>query len=87
MGQDLSKLVGICGLYCGTCPFYLAYRKNDMAYIEKRSQEKGYSFDELRCDGCLSDKVAVHCKDCRHGLGSQNCGNKIVMYSQMDRPE
>lgn len=68
MGKDLSKLVGICGLYCGTCPSYLAYRKNDIEYMERRSQKEGYSLDELRCDGCLSDKVAAHCKDCRHGF-------------------
>ena len=68
MEHDLSNLVGICGLYCGTCPSYLAYRKNDTEYMEKRSQEKGYSPDALRCDGCLSDKVAAHCMDCRHGF-------------------
>ena len=68
MEQDLSKLIGICGLYCGTCPSYLAYRKNDIEYMEKRPHEKGYSLDELRCDGCLSDKVATHCNDCRHGF-------------------
>ena len=68
MEQDVSKLVGICGLYCGTCPSYLAYRKKDIEYMEKRSQEEGCSLDELRCDGCLSDNVSVHCKDCRHGF-------------------
>ena len=68
MEQDVRKLAGICGLYCGTCPDYLAHRKNDMGYVEKRSQEKGCSIDELRCDGCLSDHVSAHCKDCRHGF-------------------
>jgi len=68
MKQDVRKMVGICGLYCGTCPSYLAYRKNDMDQLEKMSQEKGYSIEEIRCDGCLSDKVSVHCVDCRHGF-------------------
>ena len=63
MKQDLGKLVGTCGLYCGTCPYYLAYRKNDIEYMQRRSQEKGYSLDELRCDGCHSDKVAAHGND------------------------
>ena len=68
MEKDARKLVGICGLYCGTCPSYLAYRKNDMELLEKMSRERGYSIEELRCDGCLSDKVASHCVDCRHGF-------------------
>jgi len=68
MEQELSKLVDICGLYCGTCPSYLAYIINDIKYMERRSQEKGYSIEELRCNGCLTDKVAVQCKYCRHGL-------------------
>jgi len=70
MERDLSNLVGICGLYCGTCPSYLAYRKNDTGYVKKRAKEKGYTIEGLRCDGCLSDKVADHCKDCRHGFRS-----------------
>jgi hypothetical protein len=68
MEQDVSKLVGICGLYCGSCPSYLAYRKNDIEYMEKRSVEKGLSLDELCCDGCLSGNVAADCKDCKHGF-------------------
>jgi DNA-directed RNA polymerase subunit RPC12/RpoP len=45
--QDVSKLVGICGLYCGTCPSYLAERKNDVEYIERMSRERA-----ARCPGC-----------------------------------
>ena len=68
MEQDVSKRVGICGLYCGTCPSYLAFRKYDIEYIERLAIAKGVYYDALRCDGCLSDKVAEHCTDCRHGF-------------------
>ncbi|MFH0837933.1 MAG: DUF3795 domain-containing protein [Patescibacteria group bacterium] len=68
MEKDVRKLIGICGLYRGTCPSYLAHRKNDVEMLEKMSRERGYSIEELRCDGCLSDKVAPHCVDCRHGF-------------------
>ena len=68
MKTEVEKRVGICGLYCGSCPSYLAFRKNDAARIEKMSREKGCSADELRCDGCLSNRVSVHCRDCRHGF-------------------
>ena len=68
MEPDATRRVGICGLYCGTCPFYLAVRKYDMEYLEIMATAKGASIDELRCDGCLSDRLAVHCRDCRHGF-------------------
>jgi len=68
MKQDVSKLVGICGIYCGTCPSYLAFQKNDMERLEKMSIEKGLYIHELQCDGCLSDRLASHCIDCKHGF-------------------
>ena len=78
MEQGVNQLVGICGLYCGTCPAYLAYRKNDSAYIEKNAREKGFPPEALRCDGCLSDRVAAHCKDCRHGFRKCAAEKKIT---------
>jgi hypothetical protein len=63
-----EELVGICGIYCGTCPKYLAPRDADRQYLEKVSQEAGISIGEVRCDGCLSDKVFPSCRDCRHGF-------------------
>jgi hypothetical protein len=84
MGQDLNKLVGICGLYCGTCPYFLAYRKNDIKYIERMSQENKCSLDELRCDGCLSDNVAAHCKDCRHGFRTCAAEKKVTWCFECD---
>ena len=68
MEKDVRRLVGICGLYCGTCPSYLAHRKNDTELLKKMARERGHSIEALRCDGCLSDKVAPHCVDCRHGF-------------------
>ena len=53
MVNDINNLVGICGIYCGTCPHYLAYRKNDTVQLEKMSQEKSAPIENLRCDGCL----------------------------------
>lgn len=66
--KDMEKLVGICGIYCGTCPSYLAFQKNDQAMQQERSKSKGLSIEEIRCEGCLSDKVAAHCASCRHGF-------------------
>lgn len=68
MNQDVGKLVGICGLYCGTCPNYLAYRENDTEQLEKISREKGLPVEDIRCDGCLSGHVFPSCVVCRHGF-------------------
>ncbi len=63
-----QKLSGICGIYCGTCPSYLAVRENDREQMEKISRETGIPVDEVRCDGCLSDHPIAHCQECRHGF-------------------
>ena len=63
-----NELIGICGIYCGTCPRYLAPRDNDVEYLKKASQESGFPIEEIRCDGCLSDNVFPACRDCRHGF-------------------
>jgi hypothetical protein len=68
MEKDDWKLVGICGIYCGTCPSYLASRENDAAELERRSKEMGYTIEELHCDGCHSDKVMPSCIECRPGF-------------------
>lgn len=66
--KKVKNLVGICGIYCGTCPKYLAPRDRDTAYLEKNSKESGLPPSEIRCDGCLSDKVYPSCRDCWHGF-------------------
>jgi len=68
MEKGGRKLVGICGIYCGTCPSYLAPRENDVAELERRSKELDYTIEELRCDGCHSDKVMPSCVECRPGF-------------------
>ena len=68
MKQGVEKMVGICGLYCGTCPNYLASRKNDLEQLKKISEATGIPIEEVRCDGCLSDNVFAPCVKCMHGF-------------------
>ena len=68
MEDPIRNRVGICGLYCGTCPYFLAPRIGDTDMMTRFSQEKGIPAEALRCDGCLSDRVSDHCVDCRHGF-------------------
>ena len=66
--QDKTRMVGICGIYCGTCPYYLAHRKNDTAELARLSEEAGLPVEEIRCDGCLSDKLYAPCVECKYGF-------------------
>jgi hypothetical protein len=68
VSKDKNRLIGICGLYCGTCPCYLAYREKDSEQLKQISRETGIPVEQVRCDGCLSDRVMPHCRECRHGF-------------------
>jgi hypothetical protein len=68
MDKDKAKLIGICGIFCGTCPYFLAPRENDLEQLRKLSQDRGISIEDIRCDGCLSDRIMPHCKECKAGF-------------------
>lgn len=68
MDGSLRNLLGICGLYCGDCPNYLAPRQGDFATLEALAAEKGVSPEDLPCDGCLSGQVSGECRVCGHGF-------------------
>ena len=46
MKQDASRIVGICGLYCGACPVYLAHQKNDAELLETEMLDKFVAFHQ-----------------------------------------
>ena len=62
------EMIGICGLYCGDCPFYLASRIGDDEQLESLSRATGLAKKDIVCDGCLSDRVAPECRVCKHGF-------------------
>jgi len=66
--EPAEELLGICGLYCGTCPNYLAAREGDAAELGRISEATGIPVARVRCDGCLSENVFEPCIDCRHGF-------------------
>ena len=72
--QETEKVVGICGLYCGTCPVFLAVRENDAEELKKISKSRSLPIKEVRCDGCLSDRVFEPCIDCHHSF--RQCANE-----------
>lgn len=68
MDHKDEKLIGICGLYCGTCPSYLAWKTNDIEVLHRRAEEYGYTVEQLCCEGCLSDNLMPLCEECPHGF-------------------
>jgi len=67
-----NNFLAPCGLYCGVCGVYYATRDNNENFLERllaMYQEKipgieGVSLDNLKCDGCLSDRVSLFCRRC-----------------------
>ena len=61
-----------CGLYCGVCGVYYATRDENEKFLQKllkvyqgRIPELAQlTTEDLRCDGCLSDRVSYFCRVC-----------------------
>ncbi|MFC2002002.1 DUF3795 domain-containing protein [Chloroflexota bacterium] len=77
MKPDVSRIVGICGLYCGTCPLYLAHQKNDVEQLEKHSKRFNIPVEEVRCDGCHSGRLSPNCVNCPPGFRQCARDNKV----------
>jgi hypothetical protein len=76
--QEARNLAGICGIFCGTCPQYLASRENDTKQMARIARDENLPVSKVRCDGCLSDHVISFCKDCRHGFRSCARGKGVT---------
>jgi len=71
-------LVAPCGLYCGVCAVYIAHGNNNEKFKERlldvyrgKVHGKGrlpnaesLSLKDVRCCGCLSDDLFMHCRQC-----------------------
>jgi len=70
MGQEQKNLAAPCGLYCGACSIYIAGKRGDSKRLEQMAvglaEYVGRVLDvqDLACKGCLSEVVALHCRDC-----------------------
>jgi len=67
-----------CGLYCGVCAIYIAYRDNNIKLKERLvdlykggtpgkgtlPNSESLSTEDIRCLGCLSDDQFMHCRQC-----------------------
>ena len=72
------KFVSPCGLYCGVCAIYMADRDNNRKFKERLAglykgevsgkgtlpNSKDLSPEDIRCSGCFSDELFMHCRQC-----------------------
>jgi Protein of unknown function (DUF3795) len=59
-----GNLIGVCGIYCGACLIYRAYKDNDQKLIHYL-EENGLSKELIRCEGCISGDVSPTCAQCK----------------------
>jgi hypothetical protein len=81
-----SKLLAPCGLYCGVCGVLYASRENNIKFKEgllgfyQKHLPGGekLTIEDVHCDGCLSERPFVYCKECHieecvRGKGYSGC--------------
>ena len=67
-----EKFLAPCGLYCGVCGVLYATRDNNEKFLQKllsvyQSKIPGLddlTAEDLKCDGCLSDRKSIFCQAC-----------------------
>ncbi len=84
--QTDSNLISPCGLYCGVCAIYIAHNDNNEKFKKRlvglyKGQVQGKGIlpnsetlteENMQCNGCLSDNLFMHCKQCE----IRDCTNK-----------
>jgi hypothetical protein len=79
MGMEINpQFLSPCGLYCGVCAIYIAYRDNNIKLKERLvnlykggvsgkgtlPNSQGLTVDDIQCEGCLSERRFMHCRQC-----------------------
>ena len=77
--MDIKKeWLAPCGLYCGVCAIMMAHKDNNQKLKERLANlykgevpgkgtlphSENLSAEDIRCNGCLSDDLFMHCKQC-----------------------
>jgi len=62
--ENKKELAAPCGLYCGVCGIWVAYRDNNTKFKERLTTVYGVSVDDIKCEGCLSDELFGYCQTC-----------------------
>jgi hypothetical protein len=54
----------VCGLYCPACTVFIASQE-DPARLKFLADMSGITPEEMRCNGCRSDKRIPYCDNCK----------------------
>lgn len=71
------NLIGRCGLYCGACSIYRAYKDNG-EYLKRLAEHFKCPPEKVRCEGCMAltpDSWGYDCKivQCLRDKGLEFC--------------
>jgi len=58
-----AQLIGVCGIYCGACLLYRAYKDCDQALTDYLTNV-GIPKEAIRCEGCTSELISPTCVNC-----------------------
>ncbi|HMA68734.1 MAG TPA: DUF3795 domain-containing protein [Candidatus Mcinerneyibacterium sp.] len=67
----MDKLISYCGFNCKRCPIYKATKENNKKKLKKlkinlqKEVNEKLSIEEIKCNGCKSDKVYRFCSRCK----------------------
>lgn len=59
-----NTLAAVCGLYCGACTLYIA-STDDPERLQMLADEFRSTPEDIRCFGCRSGRLGIHCRECR----------------------
>ena len=63
--MDYDKThAAVCGLYCPACTVFVASQE-DPARLKFLADMSGITPEEMRCNGCRSDKRIPYCDNCK----------------------
>ncbi len=80
-GKDKRPLAAVCGLYCGACTLYIGSTE-DTGRLNQLARLFGSTPDELRCHGCRSARLGLHCRGCEFRACARE--RKISFCSECD---
>lgn len=58
------ELAAPCGLYCGNCEIFRAYKDDDFGALAEFGKEMSMPVDQIRCDGCRTEFNMSWCPEC-----------------------
>ncbi|MHA1783767.1 MAG: DUF3795 domain-containing protein [Candidatus Helarchaeota archaeon] len=59
------KLIAPCGIYCGVCPYLIAYKNENDELKRKLAKNIGIKAEKIVCEGCRSDYPFFFCRSCK----------------------